>query len=58
MRIQLPGPAGGAVAFFNKARPTNVYVAQAGSDEQVEVFDPSAVHAHELVAGGKVQPVP
>ena len=59
VRIQLPGAAAaGAVAFFNKARPTNVYIAQAGSNEQVEVFDPSAAHAHELVAGGKVQPVP
>jgi hypothetical protein len=48
--------AGGAVAFYAKSRPTNVYLAFPGLDEQVELFDPSATVAHALVA--KVAPVP
>jgi hypothetical protein len=50
VKITLPG---GAVAFSTKARPTNVYVAFPGSDEQVEVYDPSN-GARKLVAAGKV----
>ncbi len=55
VRIALPG---GAVAFYTTALPTNVYAAVPGSDTQVEVFDPSAGRAHELVAADRIQPVP
>lgn len=54
VRIALPG---GAVAFFSRAHPTSVYVAFPEANEQVEVFDPSARRAHELVASHRVQPV-
>ena len=53
-RIPLPG---GAIAFYAKTRPTNVYVAFPGVDEQVEVYDPSGGGAQRLVAAGKVAPV-
>ena len=55
MTIPLPG---GAVAFYAKERPTNVYVAVPGTDTQVEVFGPSAENVHDLVAGRRVQQVP
>jgi hypothetical protein len=45
------------VAFYDVRRPTNVYLAHKGSDVQVEVYDPSASRAHQLVAGGQVAPV-
>lgn len=48
---------GGAVAFYNRARPTNVYVAYPGSDVQVEVYDPSPARAAGLVASKRVTPV-
>src|SRR5262245_41119189 len=53
-RIRL---GGGAVAFYSKARPTNVYIAFPGVDEQVEVYDPSGGYAQRLVAAGRVIPV-
>jgi hypothetical protein len=49
--------AGGGVAFYGKSSPTNVYLAYPGSDFQVEVFDPSATRARELVASGRVAQV-
>jgi hypothetical protein len=48
----------GAIAFYSSARPTNVYIAYKGSDYQIEVFDPSAKTAHDLVATRKVQLIP
>jgi hypothetical protein len=48
----------GAVAFYNSARPTNVYISYRGSDYQIEVFDPSAKDAHKLVASRKIQLIP
>jgi len=54
VRIRMPG---GAIAFYAKARPTNVYVAFPGVDEQVEVYDPSGGGAQRLVAAGRVVPV-
>jgi hypothetical protein len=54
VKIPLPG---GAIAFYSKTHPTSVYVAFPGVGEQVEVYDPSAVNAYELVAT-KLQPVP
>jgi hypothetical protein len=54
VRIPLPN---GAVAFFSRSRPTNVYVAFRGVGEQIEVFDPSARRVHALVAAHRVQPI-
>ena len=46
----------GAVAFYERTRPSNVYVAFPGVAEQIEVFDPSAEHARALVAANRVKP--
>ena len=59
---QTPGTAlikigGGGVAFYKKSGPTNVYLAYPGVDVQVEVYDPSAAHAHGLVASQSVTAV-
>jgi hypothetical protein len=48
----------GAVAFYGKTSPTNVYLAFPGSDYQIEVFDPSASEARRLVEAGQIAPVP
>lgn len=45
------------VAFYSEARPTNVYVAYRGVDVQIEVYDPSASRAHDLVASEVLRPV-
>lgn len=45
------------VAFYSEARPTNVYVAYRGVDVQIEVYDPSANRAHDLVASKVLRPV-
>jgi hypothetical protein len=50
--------AGGAVAFFSKQRPTNIYVAFPGVNEQIEIFDPSAQEAHRLVSAHRLRPLP
>jgi hypothetical protein len=55
--VSIPLP-NGAVAFYAKSRPTNVYVAFPGVKAQVEVFDPTARVAHQLIATGKLTPVP
>jgi hypothetical protein len=51
-------PIKGGIAFYTKARPTSVYVAFRGVDEQMEVFHPSARSARALVASGQIRPVP
>jgi hypothetical protein len=48
---------GGAVAFYNRGRPTNVYLAFPGGSYQIEVFDPNPARAKSLVEGGHVVPV-
>jgi hypothetical protein len=48
----------GAIAFYTTSHPTNVYVGYRGSKYQIEVFDPSATAAHELVASGKIRTIP
>ena len=48
----------GAVAFFGAAHPTSVYVAYRGSDYQIELFDPSAARARQMVASGQVRLAP
>jgi hypothetical protein len=40
----------GGVAFYSKSRPTSVYVAFPGVDEQIEVYDPSASVVQATVA--------
>jgi len=50
-------PLKGGVAFYNTARPTSVYFAYAGSDVQVETYDPSAPVARRLVETGAIKPV-
>lgn len=51
-------PAGpGAVAFYARTRPTNVYLAFRGIDEQIEIFDPSPQRARELVVSQQIRPV-
>ena len=52
----VPAPGGGIAVYATNA-PTNVYVAFPGSDEQIEVFDPSATRALRLVTSGRVAPV-
>jgi hypothetical protein len=52
----VPAPGGGIAVYATKA-PTNVYLAFPGSDEQIEVFDPSAKRALRLVKTGRVAPV-
>jgi hypothetical protein len=44
----------GAIAYVAKNRPTSVYVARPGEDVLVEVFDPSAANAKQLVTSGKI----
>jgi hypothetical protein len=50
-------PLRGGVAFYNRARPTSVYFAYAGSDVQVETYDPSPAVARQLVETGAIKPV-
>jgi hypothetical protein len=52
----VPAPGGG-IAVYAKNAPRNVYVAFPGSDEQIEVYDPSAKRALRLVTSGRVAPV-
>jgi hypothetical protein len=47
----------GAIAVYSDSRPTNIYLAYPGSDEQIEVYDPSPGNARTLVASGRVVPV-
>lgn len=49
---------GGAVAFYNKRYPLSAFISYPGSSFQIEVYDPTPGRARELVASGKVQPVP
>ena len=51
-------PPGGGIGVYSSSQPTNVYVAYPGSNLQIEVFDPSAKRAQQLVASGQVTPVP
>jgi hypothetical protein len=52
--FRLPGDG---IAMYNKARPTNVYLAYRTLPVQVEVFDPSAARALTLVKGGQIRPI-
>ena len=48
---------GGGLAVADAAEPTRVYFTPADSDLQIEVFDPEAGRARELVASGDIQPI-
>jgi hypothetical protein len=50
-------PLAGGIAFYSRSRPTNVYVAFRGIDYQIEVYDPSAAKARQLVKSGQLVPV-
>lgn len=47
----------GGIAVYDTSRSTNVYLAYPGSNVQIEVFDPSAERARELITSGHVVPV-
>jgi hypothetical protein len=49
--------AGGGVAFYERSRPTNVYVAYPGDDVQIEIFDPSPARARDVVTSGRLTTV-
>jgi hypothetical protein len=49
--------AGGGIAFYSRTRPTSVYLAFPGLDEQIEVYDPSAALAQSTVAAGRIRQV-
>jgi hypothetical protein len=54
--VRIPA-AKGALAFFAKARPTNVYEAFPGVDYQIEVYDPWKPGARKWVKAKKVSTV-
>jgi hypothetical protein len=47
----------GGIAVIDPAHPNSVYLAYPRADVEVEVFDPSAGHAHQLVSSGAIVPV-
>jgi hypothetical protein len=47
----------GGIAVYETSLSTNVYLAYPGSNVQIEVFDPSAERARELITSGQVGPV-
>ena len=48
---------GGGIAFFNRERPQNVYLAYPDEEVQIEVYDPDPTVAKELVTTGQIVPV-
>jgi len=53
--LDVPGPG---VAYADQKNPTSVYLAFPGQDLEIEVYDPSAKRARELVTSGRIAPVP
>ena len=54
--VRIPiGSAG--VAFYDETQPTSVYIAYRGADLQIEVYDPSAARARDLVESNRILPV-
>ena len=47
----------GGIAVIDPAHPNSVYLAYPRADVEVEVFDPSAGRAHQLVGSGAIVPV-
>jgi hypothetical protein len=52
--LQLPH---GAVGFYSLAKPTSVYLAYPGTNEQVEVYDPDPAVALRTAESGSITPV-
>ena len=52
--IELPG---GALAYFDRARPTSAYIARPGEDLTVEVYTPDRRRTEEIVTGREIVPV-
>jgi len=48
---------GNGVAVYSTSTPTNVYVAFPGTNEEIEVYDPSPAHVRALIASGQIAPV-
>jgi hypothetical protein len=62
-RARQPGGVGlklphGAVGYYSTVRPTSVYLAFPGTNEQIEVYDPSPSVALHMAESGLVRPVP
>jgi hypothetical protein len=55
--VSLKLPHGG-VGYYSTARPTSVYIAFPGTNEQIEVYDPSPPVALRTAQSGVVRPVP
>ena len=53
----LASAPGDATVFFNRKRPQSIYLAYPGLDLQIEVYDPDAKRALELVSSGQIVPV-
>jgi hypothetical protein len=51
--VVVKAPRGG-YAFYSKSEPTSVYVAFPGRAVQIEVYDPDAARARQLVSSGKI----
>jgi hypothetical protein len=49
---------GGAVVWVNPDRPQSVYLAEPGSEYQVEVYDPLPRRALSVALSAELQPVP
>jgi hypothetical protein len=48
---------GGGIAFYSRSRATSVYVAFPHSNYQIEVYDPSAGRARQLVRSGRLSTI-
>jgi len=54
----VPIPVGkNRVATYSTSRPTNVYLAEKGSDYQIEVYDPTPDRAQQLVRSGQIEAI-
>jgi len=51
VRLTAPGPS---IALYLRSRPQNIYVAFPGSSYQIEIFDPSASHARQIIRSGLI----
>ena len=47
---------GGALVWVDPSRPSSVYLAEAGSDYQVEVYDPDPARALDVALSGDIRP--
>jgi hypothetical protein len=54
--VTFKAPRGG-LAIYSRTGATNVYVAYAGSNYQIEVYDPNPTRARQLVRSGAIRPI-